>query len=85
MIAKPVVGLLLRSQNVTAAHAGGKDRNPIFAGLISAGLSQCGPEVGFGQVGRNPSTRPVVSAQTWPEPECVPVGGASENQCTASE
>src|ERR1700675_198144 len=63
-IAQPVVSLLLCRQHLASAHAGGENGNPVFAGLISAGLSQDGPVVGLGQILRNASASPVIGAQS---------------------
>src|SRR6266404_1283831 len=63
-IAQPVVSLMLRCQHLAPAHAGGENGNPVFAGLISAGLCQYGPIIGLGQILWHAPTGPVVRTQS---------------------
>ena len=72
---QPVVGLLLCRQNFAAAHPRRENCNPIFAGLVPARLSQSRPEIGFGQVGRHASARPIVRAQSRLGQDVPSIGG----------
>src|SRR5215472_2370812 len=61
---QPIIGLLSDCQGLLQWQARLKKVNAIFAGLVAARLRQYGPEVGFVQVRRNPSSGQIVCPQS---------------------
>ena len=63
MSAEPGFGLLAGGGDLRLGHLGSQPFEPGFAVLVTSGERDRGPEIGFGQIFRNSTTRPIVGAE----------------------